>query len=598
LNEVTHHKPTLFFSLTFANAQNLVINGSFETTKKCPKSRAFNFKKLKGGVKSAKGSPDYFNSCGASTVNIPNNTLGYQEAQHGSAYCGLTLTSQAHTECETREFIQLKLIEPLKNGYKYDVSFFINLVNTSGYYTDQIGIYFSATDLSKKKTIQPYFGKQHLNNTDNNFINDTINWTKVGGIYNAKGNENYLVIGNFQACNKTSRKALIPNKGNGVLQNLKNKNSGIIQSQMGGDKKELKTHSDRIEMNDLAYYLLDNVTVKPIGQNKKIKALTENLACISVQSPSAKNLIIDGKFNLNPTENIAWKNASGGTPDFLENSVGLYLFSGINKNNREYIISPLKERLSPCNRYYFEMKIKRNKAYKYSVDQIGLALVDSFKRPTGRAVFPLDPTYQSPQFHLINNTKDWLTLCGNIAPSNCSSSIIIGNFNTDDGTFIYTNDASGGGPFAYYFIDDVKLFKIDSNKNCTNPCYNVIVPSVTDTNEPKALSFERVSIQYQTNATSPAISGNKWMQKLKEILDKNPLAIILIEGHTDNVGSDKSNKNLSKIRAQNIYKLLLNKGISAKNLRCKYFGSKRPKTNNLNAKNRQLNRRVEISIIP
>ena len=80
------------------------------------------------------------------------------------------------------------------NGYKYDVSFFINLANTSGYYTDQVGIYFSNIDLSKKKTIKPYLGKQQINNTTNNFLNDTVNWTEISSTYNAKGNENYILI--------------------------------------------------------------------------------------------------------------------------------------------------------------------------------------------------------------------------------------------------------------------------------------------------------------------------------------------------------------------------------------------------------------------
>jgi flagellar motor protein MotB len=584
-------------SFSLANAQNLVLNGSFEETKKCPKATGFNFKKLKGQIKTINGSPDYYNSCGSYSVNIPYNITGYQEAYNGSAYCGLVLTTQALSECEAREFIQLKLTEPLINGYKYDVSFFINLANTSGYYTDQVGIYFSNIDLSKKKTIKPYLGKQQINNTTNNFLNDTVNWTEISSTYNAKGNENYIVIGNFQACNRTSRKALISNKKEGVLTNLKNKNEGIIKAQMGGSKNEKNKHSSLIKMNDLAYYLIDNVSVTPIGKNKKIASLTKELACTSLQKITSNNLIIDGEFNLNKTENIAWKNASEGTPDFLKNSVGLYLYSEINKNNREYIISSLKENLSPCSQYYFEMKVKRNSAYKYSADQIGIALVDSFTAQPGRDVFSLEPAYHSPQFHLINNTENWITLCGSITPKSCSSSIIIGNFNTDDKTFIYSSEDSGSGPFAYYFIDDVKLFKIDTNKNCISPCFKAIVNIDNDTTEAKAISFKPVSIQYKTAATTPQLTSNKWVQNLKNSIEKNPLSIILIEGHTDNVGSEQSNKTLSKLRAQKIYTLLINEGISEKNIKYKYFGSSRPKANNLTAKNRKLNRRVEITIL-
>ena len=200
--------------------------------------------------------------------------------------------------------------------------------------------------------------------------------------------------------------------------------------------------------------------------------------------------------------------------------------------------------------------------------------------------------------HLINNTENWITLCGKVTPTSCGSSIIIGNFNTDDETFIYSNGNSSGGPFAYYFIDDVKLFKLDTNKTCINPCFNATINIDNDTAKAKPISFKPVSIQYQTSATTPQLTNNKWVQNLKDILEKNPLAIILIEGHTDNVGSEQSNKNLSKLRAQKMYQLLIDKGISEKNISYKYFGSAQPKANNLSAKNRELNRRVQISVIP
>ncbi|MFB0924892.1 MAG: OmpA family protein, partial [Vicingaceae bacterium] len=80
-------------------------------------------------------------------------------------------------------------------------------------------------------------------------------------------------------------------------------------------------------------------------------------------------------------------------------------------------------------------------------------------------------------------------------------------------------------------------------------------------------------------------------------IEKRPLSIILIEGQTDKVGSEQSKETLSKLRAQKIYTLLINEGISEKNIKYKYFGSSRPKANNLTAKNRKLNRRVEITIL-
>ena len=57
---------------------------------------------------------------------------------------------------------------------------------------------------------------------------------------------------------------------------------------MNGSKKEIDKHYALVEMNDLAYYLIDNVSVKSIGENKRITSLTNELACSSSQPKTTK----------------------------------------------------------------------------------------------------------------------------------------------------------------------------------------------------------------------------------------------------------------------------------------------------------------------
>jgi len=70
-----------------------------------------------------------------------------------------------------------------------------------------------------------------------------------------------------------------------------------------------------------------------------------------------------------------------------------------------------------------------------------------------------------------------------------------------------------------------------------------------------------------------------------------------IHGHTDNVGTQEYNQNLSEKRAKAVYDLLIEKGVSDKRLRYRGFGFSRPISNNDNDIGRAKNRRTEFIII-
>ncbi|MBK7957954.1 MAG: OmpA family protein [Bacteroidetes bacterium] len=69
-----------------------------------------------------------------------------------------------------------------------------------------------------------------------------------------------------------------------------------------------------------------------------------------------------------------------------------------------------------------------------------------------------------------------------------------------------------------------------------------------------------------------------------------------IEGHTDNVGEDAKNLELSKKRAQAVKDYFISKGIATSRLSSEGFGSANPKADNKLATGRAINRRVDITI--
>jgi outer membrane protein OmpA-like peptidoglycan-associated protein len=66
----------------------------------------------------------------------------------------------------------------------------------------------------------------------------------------------------------------------------------------------------------------------------------------------------------------------------------------------------------------------------------------------------------------------------------------------------------------------------------------------------------------------------------------------VVEGHTDNTGSDSYNLKLSQQRADAVRQYLLAKGISGTRIEAKGFGEMQPVGDNATAEGRALNRRV------
>jgi OmpA-OmpF porin, OOP family len=79
-----------------------------------------------------------------------------------------------------------------------------------------------------------------------------------------------------------------------------------------------------------------------------------------------------------------------------------------------------------------------------------------------------------------------------------------------------------------------------------------------------------------------------------EVLQKNPDIKIEVQGHTDNKGSAKYNKDLSNRRAASVRKYLVSHGVPADRLTSMGYGFDRPLVDNTTEQNRALNRRVQF----
>ena len=75
-------------------------------------------------------------------------------------------------------------------------------------------------------------------------------------------------------------------------------------------------------------------------------------------------------------------------------------------------------------------------------------------------------------------------------------------------------------------------------------------------------------------------------------------ARVVLEGHTDSVGSVAYNQALSERRANSVKNYFVKKGIDAGSITAVGYGKTRPRASNATAEGRKLNRRVEIKFAP
>lgn len=88
------------------------------------------------------------------------------------------------------------------------------------------------------------------------------------------------------------------------------------------------------------------------------------------------------------------------------------------------------------------------------------------------------------------------------------------------------------------------------------------------------------------------------LNNLANTLNQFPETRIQIAGHTDNVGSDASNLQLSQQRANSVRSYLAGVGVAAQRMQAVGYGESRPIADNSTEYGRAQNRRVEITLIP
>ncbi len=133
-----------------------------------------------------------------------------------------------------------------------------------------------------------------------------------------------------------------------------------------------------------------------------------------------------------------------------------------------------------------------------------------------------------------------------------------------------------------------------------------VIPVVKEeTKAPQMNKFETqqqkkaldLHIQFKYKSTEVAKSSYATLQEYADFLKKHSEYRAKIIGYTDNIGSAKYNKKLSKKRADSVVKLLIEDGVNPSQLIAVGMGEANPIADNATEAGRAQNRRIEAELI-
>jgi len=103
-------------------------------------------------------------------------------------------------------------------------------------------------------------------------------------------------------------------------------------------------------------------------------------------------------------------------------------------------------------------------------------------------------------------------------------------------------------------------------------------------------------ILFEFNKSDLSAESKQSLTKFAETVNKYEDTKIILEGHTDSVGSEEYNLQLSEKRAKAVADFVKNLAVGGERLSEIGYGELQPIADNNTAEGRQLNRRVEIAI--
>ncbi len=112
----------------------------------------------------------------------------------------------------------------------------------------------------------------------------------------------------------------------------------------------------------------------------------------------------------------------------------------------------------------------------------------------------------------------------------------------------------------------------------------------------RGLIVNMSDVLFDTGSYTLKPGAREKLAKISGIVLAHPGLLLQIEGHTDSVGGDEFNQQLSERRADSVRDFLAEQGVSPSSITAHGFGKTQPVASNESAEGRQRNRRVELVV--
>ena len=193
---------------------------------------------------------------------------------------------------------------------------------------------------------------------------------------------------------------------------------------------------------------------------------------------------------------------------------------------------------------------------------------------------------------------------------NAVVSLYLTNNVIQDSIFIATDTTDENGAYSFNIErnQDYKLFVHNENelqeisnvstKNISDTSSNLITVNQFDLSVLPQQPLIIKNIYYEFGSSELSFLAKSTLDStLVPLLQENNNIIIEISSHTDSIGSEQFNYNLSNSRAYNVAKYLQSKGVDKDQLIPKGYGESQAIDSNANEKGRKRNRRTEFKIL-
>ncbi len=197
-------------NLFFLQAQNLIVNGSFEDNTGIPDAfgqwwRVNNWDNVNGSMSLDAASPDYLHTAASVAATLPVSNLGTVNPFEGDAI--MCVAAWGNDFANYREYLSSTLSEPLAIGNTYLVSFYVTngtVADYGGVGSNGLQVYFSVGPLSQITTepinITPHYVHPVFYNTE---------WQQVTFEFTPTQNVDQITIGNFYSDENTELETFV-----------------------------------------------------------------------------------------------------------------------------------------------------------------------------------------------------------------------------------------------------------------------------------------------------------------------------------------------------------------------------------------------------